>query len=294
LLNGNVVKVVTSDAGYALYFTRSPVPFPREAALRYGGDPDKALDEEPELLSIFRKHTGLYVYRREYLLKFNKLPQSRLEKLEMLEQLRALDNGARIRVVDAAAHSIGVDTREDFEAVSLIISRNELRIRDAVPEDVPKVASVHVESWRGSFAGTAPEDYLNSMSAEKRERVFGDRLSEPSYKLLVAEDPTHGIVGFIDFGDPQSENFGYGARIYSFYFLPEFQRRGLGSKLFKACVLRLAEAGYNSVCLDTLEMSPYRRFYDKHGGTIVARDKHKLGQMEFPTVIYGWDISHKK
>src|SRR5205085_1884216 len=57
LLNGNVVKVVVSDNGCALHFSRSPMPFPREASLRNGGDPGRALEAEPELISIFRKHT---------------------------------------------------------------------------------------------------------------------------------------------------------------------------------------------------------------------------------------------
>lgn len=121
LLNPNVVKVVVGEGGYALYFSRSPMPFPREAAMRYGGDPGRAIDAEPELFAMFRKHTGLYVYRREYLLKFTKMPQTKLEKIEMLEQLRALENGARIRVVDAAAASIGVDTAEDLERVREIL-----------------------------------------------------------------------------------------------------------------------------------------------------------------------------
>lgn len=121
LLNGNNVKVVVGDNGYALHFSRSPMPWPREASLRYGGDPNQAIEEEPELLANFRKHTGLYVYRREYLLKFTKMPQTRLEKFEMLEQLRALENGAKIRVVEAVGESIGVDTQEDLDRVRAMI-----------------------------------------------------------------------------------------------------------------------------------------------------------------------------
>lgn len=125
LLNGNNVKVVIGDGGYALYFSRSPMPWPREASLRYNGDPNKAIEAEPELLSNFKKHTGLYVYRREYLLEFTKMPQTRLERFEMLEQLRALENGAKIRVVDAAARSIGVDTEEDLTIVRGILEAEE-------------------------------------------------------------------------------------------------------------------------------------------------------------------------
>ena len=100
------------------------MPWPREASLRYGGDPNQAIEEEPELLSNFRKHTGLYVYRREYLLEFTKMPQTRLEQFEMLEQLRALENGAKIRVVDVYETSIGVDTAEDLERVRSILEAN--------------------------------------------------------------------------------------------------------------------------------------------------------------------------
>ena len=121
LLNGNVVKVVIAESGYALYFSRSPMPFPREAALRYEGDPNRAIIHEPALMTIFRKHTGLYVYRRDYLLQFAKTPPSKLEQIEMLEQLRALENGAKIRVVEVKEKSIGVDTLEDFKHVKRLI-----------------------------------------------------------------------------------------------------------------------------------------------------------------------------
>lgn len=124
LLNGNNVKVVVGDGGYALHFSRSPMPWPREASLRYGGDPNQAIEEEPELLSNFRKHTGLYVYRREYLLEFTQMPQTKLEQFEMLEQLRALENGARIRVVDVSDSSIGVDTEDDMNRVRELIEQN--------------------------------------------------------------------------------------------------------------------------------------------------------------------------
>ena len=97
------------------------MPFPREASERWGGDPNEALTNEPELFENYRKHTGLYVYRREFLLKFTAWPQTWLEKWEKLEQLRALEHGANIRVVDAIGSSIGVDTEEDLERVRAIL-----------------------------------------------------------------------------------------------------------------------------------------------------------------------------
>lgn len=124
LLNPNIVKVVLAENGYALYFSRSAMPWPREASLCYDGDANEAIEAEPELLrGHYRKHTGLYVYRRDFLLKFASWAQTRLEKLEMLEQLRALEHGAKVRVVDAVGTSIGVDTEEDLERVRRVLEK---------------------------------------------------------------------------------------------------------------------------------------------------------------------------
>lgn len=123
VLDPNVVKVVTGTNGVALYFSRSPMPYPRTAAQRYGSL-DDALNREPQLLRSFRKHTGLYAYRREYLMEFTRLQRTPLEELEMLEQLRALENGARIKVVEVEESSIGVDTAEDLERVRQIVESN--------------------------------------------------------------------------------------------------------------------------------------------------------------------------
>ena len=79
-------------------------------------------------MSIFRKHTGLYVYRREYLLKFSRMPQTKLEQIEMLEQLRAIEDGAKIRVVNAVGRSIGVDTGEDLERVRTILEGEKVGV----------------------------------------------------------------------------------------------------------------------------------------------------------------------
>jgi len=98
----NVVKVVTGRDGNALYFSRSPIPHLREK-----GDS-----------TTYYKHLGLYVYRRDFLLGYPDLPVGPLERAEKLEQLRALENGFKIRVVETDYESIGVDTPSDWERVS--------------------------------------------------------------------------------------------------------------------------------------------------------------------------------
>jgi len=116
VLSRSVVKVIVDDAGRALSFSRNPIPFPKQA-VRQHGSIEAALRNEPALLFSFRKHTGLYVYRREFLLEFAGWPQTATEKAESLEQLRALEHAVTIKVVEATAPSIGVDTKEDLERV---------------------------------------------------------------------------------------------------------------------------------------------------------------------------------
>jgi 3-deoxy-manno-octulosonate cytidylyltransferase (CMP-KDO synthetase) len=98
------VKVVVAADGRALYFSRSPIPFCRDR------QPEEALKtDQPWLL-----HLGIYAYRAEFLQKLTTLPPSRLEQLEKLEQLRALEAGARIQVAIVPHHSVGIDTPEDY------------------------------------------------------------------------------------------------------------------------------------------------------------------------------------
>ncbi len=112
-LDPNVVKVVVDRDDAALYFSRAPIPYVREAA---AGDPPP---------HAFR-HIGVYSYRRAFLPVFRSLPPTRLEQLERLEQLRALEHGYRIRVVETRCRSIGVDTPADLAHVEqLLAARSE-------------------------------------------------------------------------------------------------------------------------------------------------------------------------
>ena len=105
----NIVKVVCDAQGLALYFSRCPIPYVRDAA-------DYAAAAEGHW-----QHIGLYVYRRDFLLEFARMPQTPLEKLEKLEQLRVLENGYKIAVVDTDYRAIGVDVPEDLERVRAIL-----------------------------------------------------------------------------------------------------------------------------------------------------------------------------
>jgi len=110
-LSPNVVKVVTDRNGFALFFSRSPLPNFRD---KWNDLKDEAFNSGKLLC---HKHVGLYVYRREFLLQYARMAPSQLELSEKLEQLRVLENGYRIKVVETAYESIGVDTPGDLEKV---------------------------------------------------------------------------------------------------------------------------------------------------------------------------------
>ena len=287
ILSSDVVKVVTDENGFALYFSRLPIPFPREAVKKHGSL-EIALREEKDLISLYRKHTGLYVYRREFLLKFTRLKQTNLEKTEMLEQLRALENGAKIKVVEVSTSSIGVDTREDFERVREVLEREKITYRKAIVEDALAVAKVHVESWRKSFAGIVPQAFLDNLTVEKREQAFRQRFGDANYKMFVAETAKDGIVGFADFGAARESDFAFEAELYAIYLLREFQGMGIGENLFKLCQEEMVADGYGSMYLMALEVSPYKSFYERMGGEFIAKGNHFLALVEFETIIYGW------
>jgi len=117
--NPNVTKVVVDEDDFALYFSRAPIPFVRP------GSPAAAT----------WRHVGLYVYRRECLMKLAALPPTQMEKSEALEQLRALEHGIRIKVVETRFDSIGVDTAEDLARVRAAIVRESANARAGVGSD---------------------------------------------------------------------------------------------------------------------------------------------------------------
>ena len=98
-VNPNNVKVVTDRSGYALYFSRSLVPYQREEKMN----------------NEYFLHVGVYAYKKDALITFTKLPQSQLEKIEKLEQLRYLENGIKIKMAETDYNNIAIDTPEDLE-----------------------------------------------------------------------------------------------------------------------------------------------------------------------------------
>ncbi|MCP4653653.1 MAG: 3-deoxy-manno-octulosonate cytidylyltransferase [Candidatus Omnitrophica bacterium] len=108
----NVVKVVCSKDGFALYFSRFAVPYIREAPSKYK----------------YHKHLGIYAYNKDFLFAFKNLPESGLEKAEKLEQLRVLEAGYKIRVIETQFDSIGVDVERDLYQIESILKERDAKL----------------------------------------------------------------------------------------------------------------------------------------------------------------------
>lgn len=103
----NTVKVVTDKQGFALYFSRQAIPYPRDSSIS----------------TTYYKHIGLYGYTKDFLFIFKNLPESNLERTEKLEQLRILEAGFKIKVIETKISTVGVDTAEDLEKVKRMMAK---------------------------------------------------------------------------------------------------------------------------------------------------------------------------
>ncbi len=109
--NSNYVKVITDKNGYAIYFSRSVIPYPRELNLQN-----------------YYKHVGIYGYKRDFVIEYAKMEPTALELSESLEQLRAIENGYKIKVMETPYKILGVDTQEELEKVREYIDKNGIKL----------------------------------------------------------------------------------------------------------------------------------------------------------------------
>jgi len=115
MLDPDICKVVVDSTGCALYFTRAPIPYNRDFECMDSSNTDSQMGVNKTVLG--HKHIGIYAYKKSFLLQFSNIKTSRLENIEKLEQLRILENGYSIQVVETEQNSIGVDRPSDVEKI---------------------------------------------------------------------------------------------------------------------------------------------------------------------------------
>jgi GNAT superfamily N-acetyltransferase len=166
-------------------------------------------------------------------------------------------------------------------------------VRPATVGDARQIAKVHVDSWRTTYSGIVPEDFLAAMSYEDVEASWRGLLgSESGVRgvYYVAELPAGDIVGFASGGPREGGSYpGYEGELYTTYVLRQYQRRGLGRRLLGAVARGLLEDDKRSMLAWVLTQNPSRSFYEAAGGTLLGSQEIEVGGATLEEVAYGWD-----
>jgi HAD superfamily hydrolase (TIGR01509 family) len=165
-----------------------------------------------------------------------------------------------------------------------------VRIRAARLDDAAAIAGVHIDSWRSTYRGIVPDDYLALLSHETRTRMWSRGLSDAESRncCYVAEEPSGEIIGFASGGPERTGDPEYAGELSGIYLLESHQRQGIGRRLVQVVVERLAQAGLHSMLVWVLADNRSRGFYEALDGELVREGKIEIGGVGFDKVAYGW------
>jgi len=159
-------------------------------------------------------------------------------------------------------------------------------IRAAVPGDAVAIARVHVESWRTTYAGIVPDEYLAGLDETLRLKLWQEWLTSGAV-VLVAERKG-AVVGFVHAGKIREAIESADAEIYSLYLLKDAQGRGIGRALLRVVSAVLQEQGFKSIALWVLERNRSRGFYEACGGRLARSKVIEIGGARLMEVAYWW------
>ncbi len=180
-------------------------------------------------------------------------------------------------------------------------------IRKALPSDAAGITRVHIDSWRTTYRGLVPDEYLDGLSCERGVANWDSLLRNPAEgcSVFVVEGPSGNIVGFASAGPARPATAaatsgseappGYPpghapheGEIYAIYLLVEHQRRGLGSRLLQAAAAELSAQRMRSMIIWVLAGNPSRLFYEALGGREVGRQDIVIGGVVLEEIAYRW------
>ena len=165
-----------------------------------------------------------------------------------------------------------------------------MNIRLATVEDAAGIAKVHVDSWRTTYKGIIPDDFLANLNYESRETAWKRSLTEDSHSnfVYVAEDESGQIVGFVLGGAERAGDKGFSGELYAIYLFASYQGQGIGRALTAAIAQRLKQEGMNSMLVWVLANNPSRKFYERLGGQPVHEKTENVGGVPLVEIGYGW------
>jgi L-amino acid N-acyltransferase YncA len=167
-------------------------------------------------------------------------------------------------------------------------------IREAIAHDAASIARVVVDTWRTTYTGIVPQDYLDSLSYEKSTGRWQERLSDtariwPGWFTYVAEDNNNNVIGFAGGGPSHDYGLPFSGELGFIYLLKSHQRQGTGRQLTGTVASRLTQEGYSSMVVWVFTGNPFRVFYEALGGSVVAaRFVDRYGG-HLAETAYGWD-----
>jgi GNAT superfamily N-acetyltransferase len=161
-----------------------------------------------------------------------------------------------------------------------------ISIRAATEHDAGAISHVHVQSWRTTYAGIVPEEYLATLNEAERELAWRDRLAR-DIRVYIA-DFDGETVGFISGGAIREPVQTYDAELYAIYLLGQAQRQGIGTALLKELAKSLLGEGFTSMIVWVLEKNPSRHFYVKSSAQIATTKDIQIGGVTLSEVSYGW------
>lgn len=172
----------------------------------------------------------------------------------------------------------------------------EVHVRQARQEDANGMARVRVDTWRATYKGIVPDEFLENISyqstADRWKTTFWQERA-PGVEAFVAENQQKEIVGIAICGPEQSQDCEYQGEVYVLYVLPEYQNQGLGRQLIRACVRHLTEyLKVESLLIWVIAENPYRKFYESLGGEVVQEKTKEIGGKMISEVAYGWKKIH--
>ena len=165
-----------------------------------------------------------------------------------------------------------------------------MTVRAANSADAGSIARVHIDSWRTTYAGVVPAEYLANLSYERRESRWYETLTADQHatSIFVAEQGGN-VVGFATGGPERDGDITYRGELYAIYLLEEHQNRGLGRQLVSAVARSLLADGFSSMLVWVLEDNHGARlFYESLGGELVGRKTVAIGGRDLVELSYGW------
>ena len=161
-----------------------------------------------------------------------------------------------------------------------------LSIRPATSDDASEIAHVHVESWRTTYAGIVPNEYLAALNEADRATMWREQLSNNLEVSLANLDGE--VVGFITGGPIREPIQSYDAELYAIYLLQPAQGQGIGRQLLQELATSLRSNGIQSMVVWVLEQNPAKYFYIRTGAQLLTSKEIEIGGATLTEVAYGW------